>query len=180
MRAEGIRVVPKRGWLWKSLHWAVLILTLGGNRAFLKRYYTTIGPVVGYPEDWEKQDVVHRIAILSHERRHVGQFRKGGLGSAWLGVLPVGLCYLLLPLPVGFAWCRWRFERTAYAEGIRVELSWRPSADRRERLIAHAVEQLVGPRYGYTAKLWPGRRRVRAYFEASVPPVTGGQLLVLL
>lgn len=171
LEGEGIRIVVKEGWFWTTLHYLVLILTFGGNRNFRNGYYTTIGPVIGVPPGWETREAIGRYKTLCHERHHVGQFRKGGLGSAWLGILPVGILYLLLPLPIGFAYCRWLFERTAYAEGIRAELSLRPNAARRTQMIGNAVRQLVGPNYGWTAKLWPGKKRVTAYFENAVPRI---------
>jgi hypothetical protein len=174
LEGEGVRVVVKAGWFWSTLHYLVLVVTFGGNREFLKRYYTTIGPVIGVPQGWETTSAIHRYAVLSHERVHVGQFRKGGLGNAWIGILPVGILYLLLPLPIGFAYFRWLFERTAYATGIRAELELLPRAARRQEMIEHAVEQLVGPQYGYTAKLWPGRKRVTAYFEKAIALVPSG------
>ena len=36
----------------------------------------------------------------------------------WLGVAPMGIVYLLLPLPVFFAWGRWVLEREAYLAGM--------------------------------------------------------------
>ncbi len=171
LKNESVYVVEKKGMFWWVLNVLVVIVTFGGNRNFLERYYTTIGPVIGVPTGWEESSAAHRYSVLLHERHHVGQFRKGGLGSAWLGILPVGIAYLLLPLPMGFAWCRWRFEREAYAVGIRAKLSFGFSEERRRELLDHATEALVGPAYGWTAKLWPGRTRCRAWFESAVPPM---------
>lgn len=168
LRSEGVRVSDKTGWFWNAMHYAVMLITFGGNRRF-REYYTTIGPVIGVPLGWEKRGYADRYATLKHEYRHVRQFRKGGLGSAWLGILTTGTAYLLLPLPVGFAWCRWRMERAAYAEGIRAYLSLKPSASERDRRIASATDQLTGGAYAWTAALWPGRKRVEAWFQSAVP-----------
>jgi hypothetical protein len=168
LRSEGVRVVDKTGWFWNFLHYAVLVITFGGNRRF-REYYTTIGPVIGVPLGWEKRGFANRYSTLVHEYHHVKQFRKGGLGSAWLGIMTTGTAYLLLPLPIGFAWCRWRMERSAYAAGDRAYLSLMPSAAARDRRIARATDQLTGGAYAWTAALWPGRKRVEAWFQSAVP-----------
>lgn len=173
LHREGIRVVEKTGWFWNAMHYLVLIVTFGGNRRF-REYYTTIGPVIGVPVGWEKRGFANRYATLVHERRHVRQFSKAGLGSAWLGVVPAGIAYVFLPLPIGLAWFRWRMERVAYAEGIRAYLSVNPDHRERARRIDNAVIQLTGGAYGWTAALWPGRDRVKAWFEGAVPLVPSG------
>lgn len=170
----GGRVVVKRGALWKALHWAVLICTLGRNRDFLEGYYTTIGPIVGVPIGWETRSTIQRVAVLSHELEHIEQCARLGMGSAWIGLIPFGLSYLLLPLPVGLAWCRWRYERAAYVKGINIELSMRAegvgvSRDTvgglrgwRQGLIDNAVHELTSGAYAWT---WPFPGSVRKYFD---------------
>jgi len=170
LEQEGVRVVDKTGWFWNAMHYLVMLVTFGGNRRF-REYYTTIGPVIGVPLGWEKRGFANRFATLTHERRHVEQFKKAGFGSAWLGLLPAGIAYVLLPLPIGFAWFRWRMERTAYAEGIRAYLTVNPSHSERVRRIDSATIQLTGGAYGWTAALWPGRARVQKWFENAVPMI---------
>lgn len=172
LKIEGIRIVRKRGWFWVALHYIVLAVTFGGQRNFLKGYYTTIGPWIGVPEGWEARSPVSRYAVLRHERIHVQQARKFGFGNAIAGLPLFGLLYLLVPLPLGLAWCRWRFERVAYVEGIRAKLEFVPShsySATRGRLILAAVSQLTTGRYGWTATFWPGARRVGDWFETMVP-----------
>ena len=168
LKREGVRVVDKTGWFWEFMHYLVLIVTFGGNRRF-RHYYTTLGPVIGVPLGWEKRGFANRFSVLSHERHHVGQFKLAGLGSAWLGIIPAGIAYVLLPLPNGFAWFRWRMERTAYATGIRAYLEVNPNPGERTRRLAKATKALTGGAYGWTAALWPGRKRVQAWFDAAVP-----------
>ena len=47
-----------------------------------------------------------------HERVHLRQFARHGR-------LLMSILYVLLPLPMGLAYCRARFEREAYEETIR-------------------------------------------------------------
>ena len=35
----------------------------------------------------------------------------------------MAVAYLLLPLPLGLAWCRMRFERAAYEETVRASMT---------------------------------------------------------
>lgn len=176
------RIIPKTGWFWSGLHWIVLVLTLGRNRRFLTDYATTIGPWIALPPDWvaHVSDPAPEWAwlryLLVHERVHVEQFRRWGFGSPRVGIVTMGFAYLFLPLPVGLAWFRWRFEREAYAEGFRVELAQLPVELGRDatewerhtmrvRLLDFAVEQLTTGAYAWT---WPFPRTVRRWFEEHV------------
>jgi hypothetical protein len=162
---EGGKIVDKKGWFWKTLHVLVAIFTLGGNRNFLKGYYTTIGKWIGVPEGWEDRSLAGRIAVLEHELVHVKQCAKCGLGNATLGLPLFTILYLLVPLPVGLAYFRWRFEREAYAHGINVRIKIEPH--RRQDKIDSAVKQLTTGLYGWT---WPFKKSVRAWFEANIAP----------
>jgi hypothetical protein len=166
---EGGKIVKKKGWFWKTIHVLVAIFTFGTNRNFLKGYYTTIGPWIGVPEGWEARSLAGRIAVLEHELIHVKQCAKFGLGNAIVGLPLFTLFYLLLPLPIGLAYFRWRFEREAYVHGINVRVSIEPH--RRQDKIDGAVEQLTSGLYGWT---WPFKRTVRAFFEKNVGQVVVG------
>lgn len=169
IREAGGKIVVKRGWFWVALHYIVMVVTFGSNRNFLKGYYTTIGPIVGVPEDWEKRSAGSRQAVLEHELIHIKQCKKFGLGNAWVGLPLYTILYLLLPLPMGFAYFRWRFEREAYTHGINVKLEavqdpgWRPAL--RATLINRATLQLTSGKYGWT---WPFPKAVLRYFEEHV------------
>ena len=165
----GGKIVVKRGWFWKALHWIVFAVTLGQNRRFLTDYYTTIGPWIGVPEGWESRAIEGRIAVLEHERIHVEQCKRFGLGNVYLGFPLFTLLYLLC-LPAGLAYFRWRFEREAYAHGINVKLYIANPAVRarwREQLINSAVKQLTTGLYAWT---WPFPGSVRRYFERHTCP----------
>lgn len=160
---QGARIVVKSGWCWRALDRLVRIASLGRNKTFLTDYFTTIGPWIGVPAQWELIAPAHRVAVLEHELVHVRQCKRFGLGSAILGLPLFGLLYLLAPLPIGLAWFRWRFEREAYVVGIRVKLETHPHE--RAHLINNATFQLTGGAYAWT---WPFPASVRRYFEANV------------
>ena len=161
-------IVEKRGWFWTTLAWLVRLVTFGGNRTFLTQYLTTIGPVIGVPVGWDPKLPQH-APVIAHELVHVEQYRKLGIGSAWVGVVLFGLLYLLLPLPMGLAYFRWRFEREAYARGFTLELEQAKvqgddALTLRGYLIDFGTEQLSGSAYGWA---WP-RLWVRRWFEENV------------
>jgi hypothetical protein len=168
-------IIPKTGWFWTALHYAVLVLTLGRNRTFLTRYATTIGPYIALPPDWlARLDEPWLRYLLVHERVHVQQFKRWGFGSAHVGMFTMGFAYLFLPLPVGLAWFRWMFEREAYAAGIRAQLADCATdadlvpellAECRSQLIGHATEQLTGGAYLWT---WPWPGAVERWFMENV------------
>lgn len=168
-----MKIVEKRGWFWIGLHWLVVVFTFGQNRKFLTNYLTTIGPLVGVPVGF-KADHPGNRAILAHEACHVLQQERLGLGSAWVGLVPWGLVWLLFPLPLGLAFGRYWLEREAYAVGIRMELEMYSGgtsprdSDRELRafMIDHAVAELTSGAYGWA---WPFPAAVRAYFNRTIP-----------
>lgn len=105
------------------------------------------GPTIGawffVSSAWKSYSSYRRYAILRHEAVHMQQQQRLGLGNVWLGVLPFLLAYLLLPLPVGFAWFRYRWEREAFLVEMQVdtqELGADGLLARRE----HYVRQFAG------------------------------------
>ena len=85
---------------------------------FMSDYWTTIGHTIYVPTrfdnspawisgEWAEQEVV-----IDHEYVHVEQVERWGLPIQILMVL----CF---PLPIFFAWGRWRIEREAYLVNIK-------------------------------------------------------------
>jgi hypothetical protein len=76
----------------------------------------------------------------------------------------MALAYLLLPLPMGLAWCRMRLEREAYEETVRVHhaLGGRAATD---RLRDHILRQFTGPSYGW---MWPFPRTMARWYDELV------------
>lgn len=154
---DGVSISPKASSkFWTFLNWLVILVTFGKNRTFLSSYLTTIGNSIATPTSWDEKPPENKIELLTHEYKHVKQFRRYGL-------ILTGITYLLLPLPMGLAYFRYRFERVAYAAGFKAYLAFYPQV--RSNLIDHGVEQICGPAYGFT---WPFRTSVRAWFEANV------------
>ena len=155
--AATVRIVPKdRVWHQRAIHHLLRVMTLGAQSHYLDRYVTTLWHTVYVTRDWESRAIEDRWATLRHELVHVRQFERWGVLMA--------MAYLLLPLPLGLAWFRMRFEREAYEETLRAhfELGGRAAV---EKLRAHVVAQFTSGAYGW---MWPFPRAVARWFDRVV------------
>jgi hypothetical protein len=181
LEADGVRIVDKsRVWHQRVIHHLLRAVTLGGQSRYLDDYVTTLGNTIYVTPDWERRSAADRWATLRHERVHVRQFRR------W-GIFCMTISYLVLPLPMGLAWCRMRLERAAYAETVRAlpmglawcrmrleraayaetvrahfELGGRAAID---RLRDHVIRQFTSGSYGW---MWPFPRAVARWYDALV------------
>src|SRR5206468_4047382 len=109
----GFRIVRKdRSPLHKAIHYALVIVTFGQMRSYLDAFQTTIGRTIYVTPDWDDWDADRRYVTLRHEAVHLRQFRR-------LTLPVMAVLYLFVPLPMGLAYFRARFEKEAYAETIR-------------------------------------------------------------
>lgn len=159
----GFRLVRKdRSRLQRLIHYALVVITFGGMRRYLDSYQTTIGYTVYVTSDWDEWDARERFITLSHERIHMRQFRR-------YTRVGMGLLYLLVPLPMGLAYFRARFEQEAYAESIRTAAAVYGLEHVREASFRDdIVGQFCGPSYGW---MWPFRRRIEAWYDGVVAAV---------
>jgi len=141
LQTHGVRLVAKADS--RLMRVAGVLLRGIGNRTFLERYWTTVGRTVYYPSSIA-DPLVHRD-ILEHELVHVRQWQRFGL---WMWV-----SYLLLPLPFGLAWFRFRWEREAYLIQIA------RAADREQEI--ERIVQVLWHGYGWP---WP-RPLMRKWFH---------------
>ncbi len=141
------RLIPKsESGFQKLIHGALVVITLGQMRTYLSSYQTTLGQRIYVTPAWDKRSKADRYMVLCHERIHMRQFRQ----FTWPGMT---LLYLLMPLPMGLAYFRARFEMEAYAESIRAAAeiygkSYVEEASFRE----HILKQFSGASYGW---MWP-------------------------
>jgi hypothetical protein len=159
LRAEipGFRIVRKdRSALHRTIHYALYALTLGRMTSYLDSYQTTIGRTVYVTADWDSWDPDHRYVTLRHEAIHLRQFRTYTLPG-------MAMLYVLLPLPLGLAWFRARFEQEAYAESIRAAAEvWGAAYPARADYRRHIIEQFMGPSYGW---MWPFRSALERWYD---------------
>jgi len=140
----------------RVIHHLLAIATLGVNRAYLDGYHTTIGRTIYVTGDWDSMSRDRRYLVLLHERIHLRQFRR----YTMLGMI---LLYLLLPLPLGLAYFRARFEREAYAETIRGAAAlYGAEHVRAPGFRANIFDQFLGPSYGW---MWPFRGSLDRWYE---------------
>lgn len=151
------RIVRKdRSPLHRAIHRALIVLTFGQMRTYLDSFQTTIGRTVYVTADWDDRDPDERYVTLRHEAVHLRQFRRFTLPG-------MALLYVLLPLPMGLAWCRAAFEKEAYAESIRAAAEvWGPEYPRRRAYRDHVIGQFTGPSYGW---MWPFRAHLERWYD---------------
>jgi hypothetical protein len=153
-----VRLVAKQEiWHQRALARLLAWVTFGGQTHYLDHYVTTIGRSIYVPPDWPQRSAADRYVTLRHEMVHLHQFRRWGL-------IPMAIAYVLLPLPVGLAWCRMRLERAAYAESVRVhhELGGRAATD---LVRAHIIGQFTSGSYGW---MWPFPAAVARWYDGLV------------
>ncbi|HUS66137.1 MAG TPA: hypothetical protein VMZ28_16405 [Kofleriaceae bacterium] len=153
----GFRVIPKEtARSQRVIHKLIAVVTLGGNRSYLDGYHTTIGRRIYVTGGWEAMARDRRWLLLRHERVHMRQFRRFTFAG-------MTLLYLLIPLPLGLAYFRARFEKEAYAETIRgsAELY---GADhvRSPEFRQDIIGEFTGPGYGW---MWPFRRAMERWYD---------------
>lgn len=156
----GFRIVRKRdSRLHRAIDLALRVVSLGKIDAYLDGYYTTLGRTVYVTDDWDRRTADARYQVLRHERVHIRQFHR---------YTPVGMAiaYLLLPLPLGLAYCRARLEMAAYAESIRAACEVGGLARVQDPAYREGiVEQFIGPAYGW---MWPFRAAVERWYDGVV------------
>lgn len=165
IRAEfpRFRIVRKdRSRFQRAIHGCLVVLTCGGMRRFLTDYQTTIGSTVYVTADWDELPGDARYVTMCHERIHLRQFRR--YTTPFMGLL-----YLLVPLPMGLAYFRARFEKEAYAESIRAAaevygLDHVTTSSYRSRIIG----QFTGSSYGW---MWPFRRNLASWYDSVLASV---------
>jgi hypothetical protein len=153
------RVIAKRdSRLQRAIHRALVIVTFGKMRGYLDDYVTTIGSRVYVSSDWDDRSDGDRWATMRHEAVHLRQFRR------W-SVPLMGLLYLVIPLPMGLAYFRMRFERAAYEETIRCNAELYGVPYVKGELRAHVIDQFCGANYGW---MWPFRKSLERWYDAQV------------
>ena len=165
LAVAGVQLVDKaQSWHQRAIATTLRLLSGGRTDRYLTTYVTTIGRRIYVPSDFAKWPSEQREAILHHELVHVAQFERWGL-------VPMALAYVLLPFPVGLAWCRMRLEREAYEESIRIayERGGRAFTD---ALREGIITRFTGPDYLW---MWPFRRSLEAWFDRFVDGLASQQ-----
>ena len=162
------KVVPKsESTLMKVADICLKLITFWQLRTFMTRFTTTVGYTVYVTDSWASMSPVSKMVLLRHERVHMRQRRK--YGSFLFTVL-----YLFLFFPVGIAYFRAKFEKEAYAEGMRAMLELLPetgvstlqSKQFRDRTVRH----FTTAEYFW---MWPWKRSIERWYDETVRRLTG-------
>ena len=160
-REIGLTAHPKEvKWksLWKALTVVLKILSFGKIDSMYTGFITTIGRRVFFPAGWSiKNAGAMDYTHLRHEAKHVRDNIRLGGGSAAIGTFIMGFLYLFVPLPIGFAWFRYKFEREAYAESYYASKKAGFVPDTKQY-----VELLSGPQYLWA---WCKKKDVQRWFK---------------
>ena len=138
------------------------VVTFGQMTSYLDGYVTTIRNTIYVTDDWDDRGALDRYCTLRHEAVHLRQFRRYTLPG-------MAVLYVLLPLPLGVAWFRARFEMEAYAESIRAHAELHGPAACDDRFRERILAQFLGPSYGW---MWPFRGALERWYDgvlASLP-----------
>ncbi len=153
----------------KAIDVALKVITFGGQREFMTRYYTVIGDALYVPAGFEDGDPIAAVITLRHERIHLRQRRRYTL-------LGMSVLYLLLPCPLGLAYFRARIEWEAYTETLRATLELRgEEALRSEALRERIVSQFTSAAYGW---MWPFPKTVNRWYDEALATVLAEASLV--
>lgn len=167
LRAEfpRLRIVRKdTSALHRAIDRVLRVITLGQMTTYLDHFQTTIGSTIYVTPDWDAWEPDRRYVTLRHEAIHLRQFRRWTLPG-------MAIAYVLLPLPLGLAWCRAQLEKAAYAESVRAAAEvWGPAHVRAPAYRTYVIEQFTTAAYGW---MWPFRRGLERWYDgilASLPP----------
>jgi len=159
-KVYGVRVTNKKEkyWFWKILDRILRILSLGKKKNFLTETTTTFCETIYFPVNWSPKVADDLdIVTLHHELVHVSKIREFGESDAIYGMFWFTLLYLFLPLPVGLAWFRYKWEREAYLKSAHIAESLGYKIDPEV-----FVDLLSGPAYVWA---WPFKKQIRKWFE---------------
>jgi len=148
------RIAYKRESFWmKVIDWFLRIVSFGQMTKFMTNYVTTIGTTVYVTDSWA-EDVDHAIT-LRHEMVHMKQRER--YGFFWFAVL-----YLFVPLPIGLAYFRAKFEKEAYEETLLgIAQVYGIEALNQRSVRDRITGQFLGSSYLW---MWPFRKSIVTWY----------------
>lgn len=140
--------------LQKTIHVALALVTLGGQRVYLTNYHTVLFGTLWVPDAWDAMTDNDKYILLRHERVHLRQ-------RARMGDVMMTFLYLVPFFPLLLAYGRARIEWEAYIETLyaTAEIYGLESA---EALRSHIKQRFVGPEYGW---MWPFPKTIDRWFD---------------
>ena len=146
--------------LQKAIHYALLLVTFGGQRIYLTRYHTVLWGTLWVPDAWDEMSDDDKYVLLRHERIHLRQRER-------MGDVVMTFRYLLWYFPLGLAYGRARIEWEAYIETIRATAEVY-GLEEAEGLRDHITARFTGPDYGW---MWPFPKTIHRWFDEAMRDV---------
>lgn len=138
---------------------ALKIITLGKMTTYMTYFITTMGVVVYVPDIWKKMTDQTKMVVLRHERVHMRQARR-------YGRLLFSLLYLFVPVPIGLAYFRMKFEREAYEESIRASIEYFGIAQVETSYGRHrTVRHFTSAEYFW---MWPFHKSLNRWYQSRI------------
>ena len=152
-------VAKKSSRMMRSIDRFLRLITFGKATRFMTSFITTIGTTMYVPDMWEQHSEMTKYEIVSHELIHMRQAKR------W-GMVLFALLYIFLPVPLGWAWFRTKFEMEAYEESLRVigERKGAAGLDDPE-LRKWMIDIFCGPDYGW---MMARRTYVSKWFDSTI------------
>jgi len=158
-----VKLMTKDGWIWKAIAWCLFIITFGvfKRKRFLEHFATTLGPIQAYPRNWPYLTE----GIIVHESRHTRQARWFGFGlHPWIGLPIMALAYLLIPLPLGFAYLRYKLELDADRATWKFWIAQGRTPDEIRKRATRFAQIVASSAYGWA---WPKKWVIKGFLEAA-------------
>ena len=145
--------------LMKAINLFLMLLSFGTNKAFMTEFVTTVKNKVYLNSGWDKYTDKTKCILLRHERVHMRQAKR--LGFYWFSFL-----YLLVFLPIGFAYYRAKFEQEAYEESLRAIYEYHgPRVLQSKSNKEFTTNLFTGPAYGW---MFPFKSKVDQWYDQAV------------
>lgn len=142
----------------KVIDLVLRVITLGKMTTYMTDFITTMGTTVYVPDYWYSLPETSRMTVLRHERVHMRQAQR-------YGRLLFSLLYLLVPLPLGLAYFRMRFEREAYEESIAAMFEYHGIDVFNVNVCNNFIRHFVSAEYFW---MWPFRQSLERWFWSTV------------
>ena len=166
MRNEfaSFRIISKReSRFQKVIHYCLMAVTGGQMRFYLTRYHTTLGQTVYVSDRWNSLSTDEKYILLVHERIHMRQFRQ----YTFVGM---ALLYLFVPLPMGLAYFRSRFEKQAYEQTLYATARvYGKEKVHDPKLRQYILSQFTGPAYAW---MWPFPRLLNRWYDGVLATIS--------
>lgn len=137
-------------------------ITFGKMNSFMEDFITTIGNTVYVNNNWDKRSASTKAITLRHERIHMRQSKR-------IGAISFSLLYLLIPLPVVFAYYRKKFEQEAYEESLKALFEFYGSKFFTQATKDNIVEHFTSAEYFW---MWPWKKDIEEWYDRVVEDIT--------